>query len=58
MSGINHPVKNLNRDPRQANKRLSQQNLPEADERRASECEPCVHPTEKYWANQALTKLD
>jgi hypothetical protein len=31
MSGINHPVKNLNRDPRQANKRLSQQNLPTGD---------------------------
>jgi hypothetical protein len=31
MSGINHPVKNLNRDPRQANKRLSQQNLPRTD---------------------------
>jgi hypothetical protein len=31
MSGINHPVKNLNRDPRQANKRLSQQNLPNPD---------------------------
>src|SRR5450631_12215 len=21
-------------------------------------CEPCVHPTEEYWADQALTKLD
>jgi hypothetical protein len=31
LSGINRPVENLNRNPRQANKLLSQQNLPEGD---------------------------
>jgi hypothetical protein len=30
MSGINRPAKNLNRNPRQANQLLSQQNLPKA----------------------------
>jgi hypothetical protein len=28
LSGINRPVKNLNRNPRQPNQLLSQQNLP------------------------------
>jgi hypothetical protein len=28
LSGINPPVKNLNRNPRQPNQLLSQQNLP------------------------------
>jgi hypothetical protein len=31
LSGINPPVKNLNRNPRQPNQLLSQQNRPEAD---------------------------
>jgi hypothetical protein len=53
MSGINHPVKNLNRDPRQANKRLSQQNLPCVDgsglarrifTSQATSVRPCVRP--------------
>jgi hypothetical protein len=30
LSGINRPVKNLNRNRRQANQLLSQQNLPTA----------------------------
>jgi hypothetical protein len=38
MSGINAPVKNLNRNPRQANKRLLQQNLPKADACTAANC--------------------
>ena len=31
LSGINRPVENLKRNPRQANKLLSQQNLPTGD---------------------------
>ena len=31
LSGINRPVKNLNRNPRQANQLLSQQNRPIGD---------------------------
>jgi hypothetical protein len=31
LSGINRPVKNLNRNPRQANQLLSQQNRHKAD---------------------------
>jgi hypothetical protein len=31
MSGINRPAKNLNRNPRQANQLLSQQNRHKAD---------------------------
>jgi hypothetical protein len=37
LSGINRPVENLKRNPRQANKLLSQQNLPISDSRTAAQ---------------------